>query len=378
MGQPEAASVREFLQTFYVVLKGTDDHLKFVLLTGVTKVAKVSIFSVLNSPDDITMNDQFAAICGYTQEELERDFTEHINDTATRLEQTRGDLLIKIRDMYDGYTWDGKTSVYNPFSTLSFFRNQKFSNYWFETGTPTFLINRLKKQSLAKTVLEPVIVGPSAFNSYDPDTLEDIPLLFQTGYLTVKDEKLTNGDPLYTLGVPNLEVKESLMEHLLSAFTNYPVSKMSELGRQMLQQICNYDEEGLTNNMRIMLADVPFNLQASKSRNKAKAEAENAENEARYHIIFQVWMTMLGFNIQSEKPTNRGRIDAVLQQEDVAIIAELKYHATTKLNTLLNQAIAQIREKRYYEPFLNKKVILLGIAFSGKEVSCRIEPFSEP
>jgi hypothetical protein len=252
MGKPEAEGVREFLQEFYMILKATDNHLKFVFLTGVTKVAKVSIFSVLNSPDDITTDDKYASICGYTQEELERDFSEHIDHTAVRLGMTRDDLLKKIREMYDGYTWDGKTSVYNPYSTLSFFRKQKFSNYWFETGTPTFLINRLKKHNLAKTVLEPALVGSSAFNSYNPDMLEDIPLLFQTGYLTIKDEKMTDGDPLYTLEVPNLEVKESLMEHLLSAFTNYPVSKMSELGKEMLQQILNYDEEGFTNNLRKM------------------------------------------------------------------------------------------------------------------------------
>jgi hypothetical protein len=366
MGHPEAASIREFLQTFYVVLKGTDDHLKFVFLTGVTKVAKVSIFSVLNSPDDITLNEQYASLCGYTQKELERDFEEYIDDTAVRLKMTRDDLLAKIREMYDGYTWDGKTSVYNPYSTLSFFRNQKFSNYWFETGTPTFLIERLKKRGLAKTILEPVIVGPSAFNSYDPNELEDIPLLFQTGYLTIKDEEMSNGDPLYTLEVPNLEVRESLMRHLLNAYTSYPMSKMSQLGREMLQQILSCDEEGFTNNMRIMLAGVPSILQA-------EAGWTEDANEARYHIIFQIWMTLLGFDIQSEKPTNRGRMDAVLLQEDMAIVAELKYHATTKLDTLLNQAIAQIYEKRYYEQFLDRKVILLGIAFSGKEVSCRIE-----
>jgi hypothetical protein len=125
--------------------------------------------------------------------------------------------------------------------------------------------------------------------------------------------------------------------------------------------------------MRKMLADVPYSLKASKSRNKAKAEAENAENEARYHIMFQVWMTLLGFNIQSEKITNRGRMDAVLLQPGLAVVAELKYHAATKIDTLLNQAIAQIREKRYYEPFLDRKVILLCIAFSGKEAGCRIE-----
>jgi hypothetical protein len=377
MGKPEAAGIREFLQEFYMILKATDDHLKFVFLTGVTKVAKVSIFSVLNSPNDITIDDTYASICGYTQEELERDFSEHINNTTVRLEMTRDDLLLKIREMYDGYTWDGKTSVYNPFSTLMFFDKQRFSNYWFETGTPTFLIERLKKRNLAQTVLEPAIVGISAFDSYDPDALEDIPLLFQTGYLTIKNEEMSNGDPLYTLEVPNLEVRESLMRHLLNAFTNYPMSKMSELARNMIQQIHEYDADGLQNSLRLMLSGVPFSLQPVKSKKKTKDEKENVDNEARFHIIFQVWMTLLGFDIQSEKPTNRGRIDAVLKQDGWAVVVELKYHATTKPGTLLNQAIAQIYEKRYYEPFLDRKVILLGIAFTGKDVSCRIEPLKQ-
>ncbi|GHT43544.1 ATPase AAA [Bacteroidia bacterium] len=370
MGKPEAEAVRGFLQSFYKRLKATDDHLKFVFLTGVTKVAKVSIFSVLNSPNDITLSDKYASICGYTQEELERDFSEYIDDTAVHVDMTREDLLAKIRKMYDGYTWDGKTSVYNPFSTLMFFENKKFSNYWFETGTPTFLINRLKKHGLAKTVLEPVIADSSAFNSYDPDAIGDIPLLFQTGYLTVKDEEMIAGDSLYTLGVPNLEVRESLMKHLLSAFTQYPVEQLGVLGKAMLQQIRNYDAEGLTNNMRKMLAGVPYTLQPED-------HATEDATEARYHIIFQVWMTLLGFNIQSERLTDSGRMDAVLLQDEVAIVAELKYHATTKLDTLLDQAIAQIRKKRYYEQFFDRKIILLGIAFSGKEVGCRIESLSE-
>ncbi|WP_193391195.1 PD-(D/E)XK nuclease domain-containing protein, partial [Candidatus Symbiothrix dinenymphae] len=190
--------------------------------------------------------------------------------------------------------------------------------------TPTFLINRLKKHGLAKTVLEPVIADSSAFDSYDPDALDDVPLLFQTGYLTVKNKEMINGEPEYTLGVPNQEVRVSLMEHLLSAYTNYPLSKMSALGRQMLKQILAFDAKGFTNNMRIMLADVPYTLKPSKAKNEAKAEAQNLANEAFYHIIFQLWMTMLGFNIQSEKMTNRGRIDAVLQQDGVAIVTELK------------------------------------------------------
>ncbi len=378
IGKPEAAEIRAFLQGFYVVLKGADDHLKFVFMTGVTKVAKVSIFSALNSLKDITLSDKYASICGYTQEELERNFAEYIDETASHLEITRENLLYYICKWYDGYTWDGKTSVYNPFSTLMFFDNQEFSNYWFDTGTPTFLINRLKKHGLAKTVLEPIVAGQNAFNSYDPDALGDIPLLFQTGYLTIKSQRRVGVEPEYTLEVPNLEVKESLMEHLLSAYIQYPVDQLGVLGKAMLKQILAFDAEGFTNNMRKMFADVPYTLKPSKAKNPAKAEAKNLANEALYHIIFQLWMTMLGFNIQSERMTNRGRIDAVLQQEGVAIVTELKYHATTKTDILLNQAIAQIREKRYYEPFLDRKVILLGIAFSGKEVGCRIEQLTEP
>ncbi|GAP72982.1 hypothetical protein SAMD00024442_52_6 [Candidatus Symbiothrix dinenymphae] len=373
IGKPEAAEIRAFLQEFYVILKGADSHLKFVFMTGVTKVAKVSIFSALNSLEDITLDEEYASICGYTQEELERDFSEYIDNTAVHLMQTKAGLLEDIRTWYDGYSWDGKTSVYNPVSTLLFFKMKEFSNYWFDTGTPTFLINRLKKHGLAKTVLEPIVAGPTAFNSYDPDELEDIPLLFQTGYLTIKNKQRVGKSPQYTLEVPNMEVRESLMEYLLSAYTNYPLSKMSALGQQMLQQILAFDAKGFTNNMRIMLADVPYTLLPSKAQDEAEAEAENLASEAFYHNIFQMWMTMLGFNIQSERMTNRGRMDAVLQQEGVAIVVELKFHATTETDTLLNQAIAQIREKRYYEPFLDRKIILLGIAFSGKDVGCRIE-----
>ncbi|GAP72984.1 hypothetical protein SAMD00024442_52_9 [Candidatus Symbiothrix dinenymphae] len=219
MKQPEADGVRQFLQSFYKRLKATDDHLKFVFMTGITKVAKVSIFSALNSLEDISLSEQFSSICGYTQEELERDFSEYIDETAAHLMETKADLLEDIRNWYDGYSWDGKTPVYNPVSTLLFFKMKEFSNYWFDTGTPTFLINRLKKHGLAKTVLEPIVAGQTAFNSYDPDELEDIPLLFQTGYLTIKNKQRVGKSPQYTLEVPNMEVKESLMEHLLSAYT---------------------------------------------------------------------------------------------------------------------------------------------------------------
>jgi hypothetical protein len=222
MDTPEAEGVRRELHQFYGILKGSDDHLRFVFMTGITKVAKLSIFSALNSLKDISLVEQYATICGYTQEELESNFAEHIEATAAHMGVTREDLLENIRTWYDGYTWDGKTPLYNPFSTLRFFKNREISGYWFSTGTPTFLIERLKRQHLAKTVLEPMLVDVSTFDAYDPGNISDIALLYQTGYLTIKEKQLTYGIPKYTLAVPNLEVKAALMEHLLSAYTQYP------------------------------------------------------------------------------------------------------------------------------------------------------------
>jgi hypothetical protein len=274
-GKPD---VQEWLQTFYRRLKANDDHLKFIFLTGITKVAKVSIFSVLNSPNDITIDDNYASICGYTQAELESNFSEHINDTAAYLGVTKEDLLVSIRKWYDGYTWDGKTPVYNPFSTLMFFSKRKFSNYWFETGTPTFLIERLKKQNLSKTIMDPVVVDSAVFRSYDPENIGDIPILFQTGYLTIKEEGRNGIEPEYTLGVPNSEVKESLMKHLLNIYTQYPVEQLGALAKNMLRQILEQDAEGLTNNLRMMLAGVPYTL-------RPKDEKAEDENEANYHNL---------------------------------------------------------------------------------------------
>jgi hypothetical protein len=313
------------------------------------------------------MDDNYASICGYTQAELESNFVEHIADVATALDMTTGGLLDIIRTWYDGYTWDGKTSVYNPFSTLLFFDKRMVAGYWYSTGSSRFLIDSLKKRNLTKTVLEPVDVGPSIFDSYDPENLGDTSLLFQTGYLTIKEKYLTNGKPRYLLAVPNLEVRESLMEHLLIAYTQFPMEQLKTLAEDILQNMEDCNSEGLQNNLRQLFADVPYRLQPKK-------KAAPDTNEALYHTIFQILMTMLGFEIQSEKETNFGRIDAVLRHSELAVVIEIKYHATTKPETLLKQAIQQIYDNHYYEPFLNKKVILLGLAFSGKEVSCRIEP----
>ncbi|MDR1223465.1 MAG: ATP-binding protein [Tannerella sp.] len=359
IGKPEMTGIREFLQVFYRLLKASDDYLKFIFLTGISKFSKVSIFSALNSMDDITMNKKYASLCGYTQQELEYYFAEYLDDTARENGMTVEAVLDGIRRWYDGYSWDGKTFVYNPFSTLLFFENKEFSNYWFATGTPTFLIELFKKRNDLSVLLQPVHTGSRAFDSWDPDLITEIPLLFQTGYLTVKERKTVDMEPEYTLEMPNREVALSMQEHLLFAYASYPLESASRLRRTVQQQILLNDAKGVEKSLRQMLARVPYQI--------------DGKTEAYYHSIFLIWMSMLGFDIQGEISTNYGRIDAVWEQAGTVVVAELKYGAGKQAETLLNEAITQIHDRKYYERYLDREVKLLGIAFNGEEAACRID-----
>jgi hypothetical protein len=354
-------AIQESLQSFYKILKATDEHLQLIFLTGVSKFAKLSIFSALNSPKDITIDERYATLCGYTQEELEHYFSEHIDAMVAKYGNTRENLLDKIRRWYDGYTWDGKTAVYNPYSTLSMFDTQTISNYWFASGTPVFLMEQLKKHNSIELVTEPVTAKPNTFDSFDPSHIEAIPLLFQTGYLTIKSREQTEDILKYTLGVPNMEVHQSLSEYLLSAYSEYPLSGIATLTEKMYEQLQSLDAEGFAQSVRTMLEDIPYDIQIG--------------NEKYYHSLFLSWMNVLGFKAQGEMLTGQGRIDAVLEQSDTVVVCELKYHSKTRTVTLLRRAIKQIHDKNYYGKYLGKgkKIVLLGLAFSGKEVGCRME-----
>ncbi|MDR1865233.1 MAG: ATP-binding protein [Bacteroidales bacterium] len=346
------------LHDFYQVFKAADDHLQFVFLTGISRFSGVSIFSALNL-NDITMNDRYASICGYTQEELESYFPEYMDEAGKRMDMSRGELLEDIRRWYNGYSWDGETSVYNPISILLLFDKCVFGNYWFDTGTPTFLISLLQKRNDLKPVLEPVSVSSSALRGFDPLRIGGTSLLFQSGYLTVKSRQLIGGRPQYTLGVPNTEVNEPLLKHLLIAYSGYPADRMPPIRSAMQQQISSGDASGLERNLRILLADVPCQL--------------HVESEAYYHSMLLVWLKTLGFDIQGEISVSNGRIDAVWRQPELTVITEVKYHPEKDAETLLHEALVQIRNRRYGEPYRTIKVTLLAVAFAGKEIACRIE-----
>jgi hypothetical protein len=355
--------IRTAVHDFYQVMKGSDEHLRFIFLTGVSKFSGLSIFSALNNLNDITLHKRYASICGYTQEELESNFSGYINNAAESLEMTEEHLLERIRYWYDGYTWDGKTSVYNPFSTLMFFSAQEFTDYWFRTGTPTFLIDIIQRRRRTDAILEPIVVSANVFDGYNPPDIGEVPLLFQTGYLTIKQMELVNGRPRYTLGVPNLEVNEAFLTHLLKAYGKYPVEQVDNLRFIMEEQINNCDEAGFAGSLETMIATVPYELHRT--------------DEAYYHTMMLLWMRLLGFRIQGERPNNRGRADAVWEQSGLTVVAEIKYHTDKKIDVLLNEAMQQIHDRRYYNAYTGR-IILLGIAFSGKETGCRMEELVVP
>ena len=215
----QAKDNREVLKNLFGVLKGLDKYIRFVFLTGVSKFSRVSIFSDLNNLSDITINSKYAGMLGYTQDELTGYFSDRIDLFTKAHGMSREHLLDRLKLWYNGYSWDGKSFVYNPFSMLTLFDNNQFSNYWFATGTPTFLVNHIRNREKNIRDLENVKVSNTVFDSYDIENLEIIALLFQTGYLTVKEVTYSDVKPYYTLSYPNLEVKESFLQHLLSGYT---------------------------------------------------------------------------------------------------------------------------------------------------------------
>jgi hypothetical protein len=312
----------------------------------------------LNNPNDITVDDKYASICGYTQEELETNFSEYIDDLAAHFGWTQEKLLATIRHWYDGYSWDGKTSVYNPFSTLIFFDKKRFGDYWFKTGTPTFLINILKQRERTGIVLEQISIDDSLLDGYDPETLDEIPLFFQTGYLTVKSAEFTENGTRYTLDIPNKEVRDALLQRLLLAYGNYPPEQVGKLRKTVEQRLRSCDEQGFANCLEAVVTTVPNELKMNC--------------EAHYHALVLIWLRFLGFDVHSEVSNNLGRADAIWEQPDMTVVAELKYHKGKDTKSLLDAAMKQIHERRYFNRALGR-VLLLGVAFSGTTIECRME-----
>ncbi|MDR3229193.1 MAG: ATP-binding protein [Puniceicoccales bacterium] len=357
----ELERIRDFLRNLYGVLKGNDEHLRFVFLTGVSRFAGVSIFSGLNNLRDITIGEDYSTVCGYTQEELERVFSEEIKSLAVKYQKTVPDFLDGIRKWYNGYSWDGITSVYNPYSTLNFIATKAFSCFWFRSGTPTFLTKRLTHIKDWANVIKPFDV---TLNDLDRNASEEFSawqLLFQTGYLTIKKTFYTDLLTNFTLDIPNFEVRDSLMSVLLMNKTGKSDMEVSSLRTAILAALKTNDTAQLEQSLRRLVANIPYTLKA--------------KNEAAYHIAFLVAFSLLGFQIEGEIITNVGRIDAVLHLPNRTIVVELKYAWGVKnFAKPLAEALSQIKANHYADRYTDgRKITNLAIAFSGKDVACKIE-----
>jgi hypothetical protein len=279
---------------------------------------------------------------------------------AQSQQSTKPELLERIKNWYNGYSWNGITSVYNPFSTLLLFTESVFGDYWFATGTPAFLVNLIKERNDVKLLLEPTQMQASGFDSFDYKTLHTKMLLFQTGYLTVKriDRDPFNAQPIYTLGIPNEEVRQALMEHLVGAYTAFPFPDTAPMRSRMLQQLLDGDRSSFERSMQEMFACIPYQLHIPR--------------EAYYHSMLLLWLNLLGFDVQAEVSTDKGRIDAVWTWGDRVVIAEIKFAEQGATGPLLEEAFAQIHERRYHERYAgsNRRIALLAIAFAGKEIAC--------
>jgi Holliday junction resolvase-like predicted endonuclease len=346
------------------VIKASDEHIKFMFMTGVSRFAGLSIFSALNNLNDITMNSKYAGICGYTQEELESSFKEHIESTAESMGISKEELLRKIKYWYNGYSWDGKERVYNPFSTLSFFDNMKFKGYWFSTGTPTFLIEQIKKKDDIEMFAQKQRIREEVLSAFAAEEVETEALLFQTGYLTIKKEEETIRGSLYTIDFPNYEVKNAFLTSLLTVYCKKSHKEFLELNDKIYEALMTNNGNKLEEALSSLYANIAYDLHIGE--------------EKYYQSLFLLTMSLIGYEVEGEVHTDKGRIDIVIRERERVVVVEIKYAKgkESELERKIEEAMDQIKERKYYEKYINRKeeVALLGIVFSEKkEIKCKFE-----
>lgn len=349
--EPDSANaIREVLRDFYSVIKDLDPYLKFVFLTGISKFSKTSIFSGLNNLEDISALPDYNALVGYTKDELTTFFLGHLSSVALKMNQTVPHILDEIKIWYDGYRFskqDTKKGIYNPFSVLLFLKSSDFSNYWFETGTPTFLINLLKSKNYPLQELDNIQATMGELSQFDVEDIDLKALLFQTGYITIKSYDPDSHN--YTLGYVNKETALSLGQYIIKSMIGVSRAGTMGLVAAMIKLFNQSNLDGLFTLLTEFFATIPYTIQI--------------EQEKYYQTVFFLIFKMIGADIIVEQPTNNGRIDAVLQTKDSCFIIEFKINDTAK------KAIEQIKAKKYYQAYqsLGKKIILVGIAFDTKK-----------
>ena len=346
---------RQELRSFYSPLKDCDQYIRFLFITGITKVSHVNIFSGLNQLNDISLTQKYSSICGISESELEEYFTPEIEALAEEQEMTLGETKAKLAQMYDGYHFTHNVEgVYNPFCLLKCFSDKDFGSYWFESGTPSFLVKTLQNQPLELTnIVNGRLVNENQFKNYDPDSKNMLPVIYQSGYLTIKDfEKETR---LYKLDFPNREVEEGFLDVLLKKFITVP-----------------YDDIGLEiNNLRVALRDKNIDralniIKSAIADLPTVVKKDMCENyyESVTHLMFR----MTGWRVVSELQNVCGRSDVVVASKDSVFIFELKMDKGRPFEEMAEEALAQIDANGYSERFAvsGKKMYKVALVFSSE------------
>lgn len=338
---------RNTLKAFYGVMKSMDGYIKFAFLTGVTKFGKVSVFSDLNNLDDISMRKPFVSICGITDDELQKYFDSDIEELSASLHLSREETCAELKECYDGYHFvHDSPGIYNPFSLLNTFKYMQFGSYWFETGTPTYLVMLLKRSNYNLYNMAHTETDADVLNSIDSTSMSPIPVIYQSGYLTIKGYDREFG--IYQLGFPNREVEEGFMKFLLPFYANTDKVDSPFQILKFVREVRDGDYDAFFRRLQSLFADTPYELVR--------------DLELHYQNVLFIVFKLIGFYVKAEYHTSEGRIDMVLQTDRFIYLMEFKLDGTA------DDALRQIEEKGYAPPFASdtRKLFKIGVNFSNK------------
>ena len=349
IGNPQLQEAfRSELKAFYSVLKSQDRYIKFAFLTGVTKFGKISVFSDLNHLFDISMSENFGTLCGFTEQEIREYFSEEVAALAQKNKQTVDEAYACLKENYDGYHFNRfqTEGIYNPFSLLSTFKDLTYGEYWFETGTPTYLVTLLQNYNYQLDELTQEQVTADVLNSIDPSSQNPIPVIYQSGYLTISgyDEEFE----LYSLDFPNKEVEHGFTRFLIPYYTPMTENHGPATIAQLVRDIRGGKVDAFMQRLQAIFADTDYRIVGKRELYFQNAVA----------VIFK----MLGFSLQTERPANGGRMDMIVKTVSYIYILEFK------IDKSADAAISQILEKGYHLPFLTdpRPTVLIGVNFSSE------------
>ena len=343
--------LRNIMRNFYSPLKACDPYLRYVFLTGITKFSQLSIFSELNNIENISMDEPYAAICGISEDEIRSQMKEDVDRLAKNLEVTPEEALMKLKENYDGYHFTYPSpDIYNPFSLLTAMEKGKIGSYWFGSGTPTYLIKMLDKFGVKPSEIGRKQLKSSAFDAPTETMTDAVPLLYQSGYITIKDyNKMLD---LYTLDIPNKEVRLGLMESLLPHYVDNKTPEATTMVAYLFYDIQNGDMDAALHRLQEFLSTIPY--------------CDNTKFEGHYQQVFYIIFSLLGYYVDVEVRTPRGRVDIVLRTRTTLYLMELK------LNKSAGEAMEQIDLKNYPERFALCGLPIVKVAVSFDSERCTI------